>query len=406
MIVKAMPAVSHITAKNTPSPVAGSLDFSTTLEKKLAVPEKNSASPGHHASKPKPLHTEPEKEVEESDNTEILDISLAEYMAEISEMPQPVPPSSLVDLQLQHLQQLVAQVTQGATVVPALAATPPAAETVNDLIAEDAGEVLTDTNDSQGNERQTNALMQLNQSIHHNAPQVSLATLGSKQGTDNTAAQQHEAFLAQVNDTGKDQQENAVVPVKLETNTPLPLTSDNRLSLTPEVTLRPHVSLVSDAPTSQPTTATTSAMVLNQALGTPVWQQAVGQQLAYFSRNGIHNAELRLHPEELGSLQINLRLNNAQAQVHFVAENHQVRAALEAAMPHLRTSLAEAGINLGQSSVGADSSSSWGAFSQSEGSAKQHHFADEGDERAQAAEESSEIHTKIVNYSNGINTFV
>ncbi|CNK30505.1 flagellar hook-length control protein FliK [Yersinia frederiksenii] len=406
MIVKAMPAVSHITAKNTPSPAAGSLDFSTTLEKKLAVPEKNSASPGHHASKPKPLHTEPEKEVEESDNTEILDISLAEDMAEISEMPQPVPPSSLVDLQLQHLQQLVAQVTQGATVVPALAATPPAAETVNDLIAEDAGEVLTDTNDSQGNERQTNALMQLNQSIHHNAPQVSLATLGSMQGTDNTAAQQHEAFLAQVNDTGKDQQENAVVPVKLEANTPLPLTSDNRLSLTPEVTLRPHVSLVSDAPTSQPTTATTSAMVLNQALGTPAWQQAVGQQLAYFSRNGIHNAELRLHPEELGSLQINLRLNNAQAQVHFVAENHQVRAALEAAMPHLRTSLAEAGINLGQSSVGADSSSSWGAFSQSEGSAKQHHFTDEGDERAQAAEESSEIHTKIVNYSNGINTFV
>jgi len=55
-------------------------------------------------------------------------------------------------------------------------------------------------------------------------------------------------------------------------------------------------------------------------------------------------------------LQISLKLDNDQAQLHFVSAHQQVRAAVEAAMPHLRTALAESGISLGQSSVGSDSS--------------------------------------------------
>ena len=133
----------------------------------------------------------------------------------------------------------------------------------------------------------------------------------------------------------------------------------------------------------------------------------MGQQLAYFSRNGIHNVELRLHPEELGALHLSLRLNNDQAQLHFVTENHQVRAALEAAMPHLRTALAESGINLGQSSVGADSSSSsWSASAQSDGSSDRGFTEDDGQENAHLADEMPEISNKTLHYSNGINTFV
>jgi len=46
---------------------------------------------------------------------------------------------------------------------------------------------------------------------------------------------------------------------------------------------------------------------------------------------------------------------NDQAQAQFVSPHQAVRAAVEAALPHLRTSMAEAGIQLGQASVGADS---------------------------------------------------
>lgn len=94
---------------------------------------------------------------------------------------------------------------------------------------------------------------------------------------------------------------------------------------------------------------------INAQLGTSEWQQNIGQQITLFTRNGQQNAELRLHPEELGAVQISLKLEDNQAQVHMVAAHSHVRAALEAALPTLRTQLAESGIQLGQSSISSDS---------------------------------------------------
>ncbi|ACR69596.1 flagellar hook-length control protein FliK [Edwardsiella ictaluri] len=106
--------------------------------------------------------------------------------------------------------------------------------------------------------------------------------------------------------------------------------------------------------------ATTSAPLLNAPLGSGEWQQALGQQVLMFARNGQHQAELRLHPQDLGAVQITLRLDDNQAQLHMAAAHSQVRAALEAALPHLRTALAESGIQLGQSSIGSQAQSQWG----------------------------------------------
>lgn len=150
---------------------------------------------------------------------------------------------------------------------------------------------------------------------------------------------------------------------------------------------------------------TLSTGALTQEMGTPAWQQSLGQQIASFTRNGIQHAELRLHPEELGSLQINLQLKNEQAQLHFVSESHQVRAAIEAAVPHLRTSLAESGIELGQSSVGAETSSSWKDTGQSEQNSRQNFADQEHRETMPFIEDIVETSVRTVGYSNGINTF-
>lgn len=114
-------------------------------------------------------------------------------------------------------------------------------------------------------------------------------------------------------------------------------------------------------PISSPVLTTTGAQVsvpvsghLSAQLGSQEWQQSLGQQVVMFSRNGQQNAELRLHPQELGALQISLKMEDNQAQLHFASAHSQVRAALEAAMPSLRSALAESGIQLGQSSVGSE----------------------------------------------------
>ncbi len=111
------------------------------------------------------------------------------------------------------------------------------------------------------------------------------------------------------------------------------------------------------------TTPTQSAAVnapavpfLNAQLGSAEWQQSLSHQVLMFNRQGQQTAELRLHPEDLGSIQISMKIQDNQAQIHFVSGHSQVRAAIESAMPELRTALADNGISLGQSSVGSDAS--------------------------------------------------
>ncbi|MDE9452229.1 flagellar hook-length control protein FliK [Xenorhabdus bovienii] len=98
----------------------------------------------------------------------------------------------------------------------------------------------------------------------------------------------------------------------------------------------------------------TPAPLLSAHLGSEEWQQQLNQHVLFFNRNGLQQAELRLHPQELGALHIRMNVEDNQAQLHFVSAHQHVRTALEAALPGLRHALAENGIQLAQSSVGGD----------------------------------------------------
>ncbi|EKC2614263.1 flagellar hook length control protein FliK [Salmonella enterica] len=106
--------------------------------------------------------------------------------------------------------------------------------------------------------------------------------------------------------------------------------------------------------TAQPLPAA-SAPVLSAPLGSHEWLQTFSQQVMLFTRQGQQSAQLRLHPEELGQVHISLKLDDNQAQLQMVSPHSHVRAALEAALPVLRTQLAESGIQLGQSSISSES---------------------------------------------------
>lgn len=138
--------------------------------------------------------------------------------------------------------------------------------------------------------------------------------------------------------------------------------SDNAVNATPIATASSLPAQV----TASATTSTPSTPMLNSQLGSDEWQQALSQQIVMFSRNGQQNAELRLHPEDLGAIQISLKLDNDQAQINLVSSHSHVRAALEAAIPQLRSALAESGINLGESQVSSDSSAQGQQFQQQE----------------------------------------
>ncbi|NDL62605.1 hypothetical protein GRH90_07540 [Enterobacteriales bacterium SAP-6] len=122
---------------------------------------------------------------------------------------------------------------------------------------------------------------------------------------------------------------------------------------------------LSAADTGVTTTATPATALISAQLGSDEWRQAIGQQVLMQVRNGQQNAELRLHPDNLGALQISLRMDgNNQAQIHLASGHSQVRSALEDALPQLRAALAESGISLGQSSVGSETTPNWGGTGQ------------------------------------------
>ncbi|WP_208748213.1 flagellar hook-length control protein FliK, partial [Achromobacter agilis] len=112
-------------------------------------------------------------------------------------------------------------------------------------------------------------------------------------------------------------------------------------------------------PIANPTAFAAPAVPLVMQVATPVggthWGTELGQQVVMMShsaRQGMQTAELRLDPPDLGPLRVSLNLTDGVASASFVSAHASVRQAIETAMPQLQQALAQAGISLGQTSVG------------------------------------------------------
>jgi flagellar hook-length control protein FliK len=99
-------------------------------------------------------------------------------------------------------------------------------------------------------------------------------------------------------------------------------------------------------------------------VGTPAWDQAVGQKVVWMVAGGQQSAEMTLNPPDLGPLKVILSINNDQANASFTSAQPEVRAALESAMPKLRQMMDDAGISLTGFSVNSQASQGF-AFQQS-----------------------------------------
>lgn len=93
---------------------------------------------------------------------------------------------------------------------------------------------------------------------------------------------------------------------------------------------------------------------LSPALGTPAWGQALGEKIVWMANASQQTATLTLNPPNMGPLQIVLNVSNEQATASFFSAQPEVRQALEAAFPRLREMMNEAGIQLEQATVSAD----------------------------------------------------
>lgn len=142
-------------------------------------------------------------------------------------------------------------------------------------------------------------------------------------------------------------------------------------------TLNATQSVAQNSPAGQqPFIADTAgtAPQLTAKLGTQAWQQQLSQQVSQLVLQSDQSVALRLHPAELGSLMMQMKVEDGAVQLSIQSGNAQVRQALEQALPQLRDALASQGIDLGQTHVGGQSARDFGQQSERH-TASQHESA-------------------------------
>lgn len=100
--------------------------------------------------------------------------------------------------------------------------------------------------------------------------------------------------------------------------------------------------------------ASSTALPIHTPVGTRGWDGEVSDKLVWMVGRREQRAELVLNPPQMGRIEVSLSMTDGQTSALFVSANPAVRDALEAALPRLREILADAGVNLGQTHVGAD----------------------------------------------------
>ena len=104
-----------------------------------------------------------------------------------------------------------------------------------------------------------------------------------------------------------------------------------------------------------PPTSTANPTTLNLNLPMPMdiskWQASLNEQICLISRQGIQNAEIKLNPQELGSLHIKLAMIDDKIDLHMAVAHNMVKGVLESALPMLRSSLEQQGITLQHTNI-------------------------------------------------------
>lgn len=98
-------------------------------------------------------------------------------------------------------------------------------------------------------------------------------------------------------------------------------------------------------------TPSTGTFSIAAPLDTPAWPEQFGHVVRLMSRDEISSAEVRVHPAELGPIEVRLAIEGDRAEISFSASSAETRALLEAHMPKLREALESSGLQLSQTSV-------------------------------------------------------
>jgi flagellar hook-length control protein FliK len=114
------------------------------------------------------------------------------------------------------------------------------------------------------------------------------------------------------------------------------------------------------SPTTAATPATQTAAAppvqLSSTPGSAGFAGELGQQVVWFAQQGVQQAKVRLHPEDLGSLDVKLSVSHGRVDVVFSAQHPAAVTAVQQSLPQLDQLLSQHGLALGHAEVGQQQS--------------------------------------------------
>lgn len=116
--------------------------------------------------------------------------------------------------------------------------------------------------------------------------------------------------------------------------------------------------------------STPPALSIPLDIDDPQWSKQFSEHVMWQGQQGIKNATIRIHPEDLGPLEISIKVINNSASVNIISHSQQVRDVIDQSVSRLHTMMAEQGINLSEFNVDSDAGTRQFA-QQHEGSAQE-----------------------------------
>lgn len=102
----------------------------------------------------------------------------------------------------------------------------------------------------------------------------------------------------------------------------------------------------------------------------PQWGDKFADHIAWMGNNDVKSAVIKIHPEELGPIEISVKVEKDSALVNIISHSAQVRDVMDQAVPKLRDMMSTEGLNLTEINISVDQRSG-NAFAQQNNSQQQ-----------------------------------
>lgn len=89
-------------------------------------------------------------------------------------------------------------------------------------------------------------------------------------------------------------------------------------------------------------------------LSSPQWADQFSDRIIWLSQQGIKSAQIKIHPEDLGPLEINIKVVKDSAAITINSHSAHVTNIIDQSIPRLRDMMASQGLNLSEVHVGSD----------------------------------------------------